>query len=106
MATENRNGRLYFYAKRREGDRVVSEYQGSGIVAEIESFRAERKRQEQERERLRLEAKKLEMLDIDSMLDEFDELARLVATGALMVAGFHQHKGQWRKKQNVSNTGD
>jgi hypothetical protein len=104
MGAEKRKGRLYFYTKRRDGERVVSEYLGRGAVAELAAFRAERDRQMQEEEKLRLEARKLEMAEIDSLLDDFDELARNVATGALLAAGFHQHKGQWRKKRDVSRT--
>ena len=32
MAWEDRNGRLYYYRKRREGKRVVSEYVGNGFA--------------------------------------------------------------------------
>ena len=33
MAWEERNGKSYYYQKRREGDRVVSEYIGTGELA-------------------------------------------------------------------------
>ncbi len=34
MGWEERNGRLYYYEKRREGRRVVSQYVGTGTFAE------------------------------------------------------------------------
>jgi hypothetical protein len=103
MGAESRKGRLYYYRKHRDGEQVISSYEGGGNVVELAIYRAELERQAQQQEKLRLEARKLEMADIDHLIDALGELIRDLTSGGLLAAGFHQHKGQWRKKRNGHN---
>lgn len=100
MAIEDRHGgKLYYYRKRRVGIRVVSEYAGSGVVAQIEEHLARKREYEKQSERRRLEAARLLTADIDSQIDSVCDLIDLMVKGHLLASGYHSHKGQWRKKR-------
>jgi len=102
MALENRKGNLYYYEKRREGDRVVSDYVGSGIVADLAQKRAEIERAKRAAERERLRAAKMSMAESDQALDRFSDLVDTLMAAELVSMGFHQHKRQWRRRRNGS----
>lgn len=99
MAWETRAGRRYYYRKRRDGGRVVSEYIGSGPGAEAMATLDDyaRLRALQERETWREEVER--QRDIDRALDEAGDLVRLLTYATLLANGYHTHKGQWRKKR-------
>lgn len=98
MGFEIRRGRSYFYRKRRDGGRVVSEYCGSGEAAvlfgrldAIEREDRDLKRRAERADRERMEA-------LDRGLDAMCREARALADEALTAAGYRQHdRGQWRK---------
>lgn len=101
MAFEIRNGNSYYYRKKREGNRVISEYIGCGEVAyliaqfdEIERLERDSERQKESEIRAKLSEKSLE---IEQLHKENAKLIELV----LNSLGFHQHKRQWRKKRNA-----
>jgi len=78
----------------------VSEYVGTGPLAELlaeadaleRMARAERRKAER---RVREE-----MQALDQQADELAELVRAVTYGVLLAAGYHIHKGQWRKRRD------
>lgn len=97
MAWENRGENRYYYRKRRINGRVVSEYIGAGILAELtadldEAAQAER---QAEREARRQEREQVQALD--SQLAQVDELTRALVRASLLLAGYHPHKRQWRR---------
>lgn len=99
MGWEQRSGRFYFYEKRREGRRVVSRYVGGGVLAfmveeMMAESRQERQRQQQAQKEIRDEQKQ-----IDRELAGAESTLAGIVRAALRAAGFHQHKGQWRKKR-------
>lgn len=100
VEARNKSGTLYYYRKRREGDRVISEYVGGGLVLDIEQKRAEIERQRKQAERERLKAERTSMADIDKALDSFSDMVDMLVEAELISMGFHQHKRQWRKKRN------
>jgi hypothetical protein len=105
MAWETRKGGGRYYTRsRREGGRVVREYVGSGpfaeLVAEMDQVarderedRARRDRGERERER-----EKMEALIAPSV--ELGAAAEVLATAELVAAGYHEHKGEWRRERS------
>jgi hypothetical protein len=103
MGVEERhgNGKLYYYRKRRDGDRVVSEYAGGGAVAFLEERKADQREQEREAERLRLRAVKLSEEQTEMAVDGFCDLADVLLTAALLASGYRKHKGEWRKRRDV-----
>ena len=99
MGWERRGNHRYYYRKRRQGGRVVSEYVGAGEHGAAAARRdvlaradRERMQQEQIRERERLLA--LEQAGADA-----EDHVHLVMRAWLLAAGYHTHKGQWRRRR-------
>ena len=100
MGWETRAGRLFYYRKRRIGRRVVSEYGGSGeaaaVVAALDAHeRAERDARRKERREVRRQERA-----IDAKVDAVCRTVGVLTTGALLLHGYHTHKGQWRKTRD------
>ena len=98
MAWETRGGGTYYYQKHRIGRRVVSEYVGRGslsqLVAEVDALdRAER----QER-RAQLRANRQREKELDDIVNQACAACSEAIAAVLEAAGFHKHKGQWRKR--------
>jgi hypothetical protein len=89
------NGKLYYYDKRREGDRVGSQYVGSGLVADLAQKRAEIDKRQREAVR----AERMSIAEIDRRMGEFSELVDLLVKAELLTLGYHQHKRQWRRRR-------
>lgn len=97
MAWEERNGRQYYYRKRREGKRVISEYLGSDSEATqyAQSSQERGMRIHSEREKRR------EMTSTNAEIDRICETLTDAVRAWLLASGYHQHKRQWRKRRNV-----
>jgi hypothetical protein len=96
-----RNGTTYYYKKRRENGRVVSEYVAAGAFGQLlyEGDRLDREAQAVERaaqrERARVEAEGERAAW--ELLAEAQQLAAL----ALLATGHHRHRGQWRRRREA-----
>jgi hypothetical protein len=99
MGWKQINGRRYFYKSEREGGRVKSTYFGAGqgglLMAEMIAFEQLERAEERERERGEREGSDAEERAIS---DWFDGV-QAVADAAMIAAGFHKRKGQWRRKR-------
>ena len=96
MAWENRHGRLFYYRKVREGKRVRSIYLGRCEEAYLCSELVEETNHSQRMERNLLKPDN----EIESQLSALDAEIAAITKATLITAGFHQHKGTWRKKRN------
>jgi hypothetical protein len=92
-------GTRYYTRSRRENGRIVREYVGTGYVAEFAARldELERERRADERaalnhDRDRLAAAEAPVLALHADVDA-------VVRGALLAAGFHRHKGEWRRRR-------
>jgi hypothetical protein len=100
MGLEQRKGNLYYYEKKRVGNRVVSEYVGSGMLALIGQARADEKAiVRQFIKRQKADIAKLEA-EVDLVFGWIDNLS----SSQLIASGYHRHKGQWRKRRNESHS--
>lgn len=97
MAWEDRNGRQYYYRKRREGRRVISEYYGSGefaeLLANLDYLDREEERTKGQAQQRELEGWLALEREVNQTLDRCSDLT----IAALLIAGLHTHKGQWRR---------
>jgi len=93
MAWEQRNSQRYYYRKRRDGRRVVSEYVGSGELAEATAALRALERESRGARRRRWAA----ICAFDAQVDQACDLVQALAHGALLATGHRLHKGQWRK---------
>ena len=102
MPWKQRGNNRYYYRSVREGGRVRSEYIGAGklapLVAELDQLDRERRQQERwEAQRARNAFAELAATP-DAIILLLEQAQRAVAA-ALVEAGYHQHKRQWRKKR-------
>ena len=102
MGWETRNGSRYYYAARKEGDRVVKEYLGRGPAAELAAgldASARRRRAE------RVEARRAEEARIEPAvraLKALDGACRLRLETAMNEAGFARRNfGPWRRRRQT-----
>lgn len=100
MAWEDRNGNRYYYRKRREGGRVVSEYVGSGSLAELLAARDDIEQEERQEAQEAWKQEKARMDAIDNDLDDLGDYLKDLLAASLILAGYHQHKSEWRKRRH------
>ena len=97
MGWEQRGNNRYYYKKEREGSKVKSIYVGRGEMAHmISQFQAS----STVLERLTRAKQAVELNKTESVFELAVELIQMVAHAALLSAGFHTHKRQWRKKRD------
>jgi hypothetical protein len=99
VAWERRGSNLYYYQSERVDGRVRKKYVGAGEVAQAiahadETIRRSRAAQS-ERGRVELE----EARTLVSAGEELCEAADILAVAELVAAGYHRHKGQWRRRR-------
>lgn len=93
-----KNGRYYTRSRKVDG-RVVREYIGGGdrgaIAARMDAL--QQKTRDWERDRWRLE--KEDMKIVDSSVDRLCEIADIIAKAAMVAAGYHCYRGEWRRRR-------
>ena len=99
MGLVQRNGRVYAYESVREGHRVRSVYVASGELARLAYLatvdrRAKRAAEREAREREREDAARL-----DCALDVLVAATLRTASDVLQSAGYHHHRGAWRRRR-------
>ena len=107
-------GRRYYYQRKRVNGRIEYTYYGSGpatpLMAELDQLDRERRQQERwEAQMARNEF--TEVAATPEALTLLLEQAHSAVAAALVDAGYHQHKRQWRKKRehkdkNQNQSGD
>jgi len=97
MGWEYRNGSRYYYRKERSAGRVRSVYVGQGEIAILAATLDETQREEYETQRNKERQERRALATLDKSIKGLDRLASTLTEAVLITAGFHQHKGQWRK---------
>jgi hypothetical protein len=103
MGWEQRGNNRYYYHKERDGSRVKSVYVGRGeialMISQIQStspLLERTARSTTSQEGLKSESAK-------AAFEQASDLVRLITQAALLSAGFHTLKRQWRKRRNVAS---
>jgi hypothetical protein len=89
------NGRRYFYKSERRGGRVESTYFGAGDSALLMAMLQAEDQAGREVARAEREEADAEERTVSEWFDD----VQAVADAAMVAAGFHKHKGQWRRKR-------
>jgi predicted dinucleotide-utilizing enzyme len=100
MAWERRErGERYYTRSRKIGGRVVREYVGGGVLAELaaRTDAEEQECREAEAAEGRAEVRRLE--ELVAPVVELCEAADVLARAHLIAAGCHKHKGEWRRRR-------
>jgi hypothetical protein len=88
----------YYTRSRKVNGRVVREYVGAGVVAELAAQLDALEREEREARQEARRATDAELAKMDCPLIELNMLAEGLARAALLLAGYRRHKrGAWRK---------
>ena len=103
MAWEERNGRRYYYRKKRIGYRVISVYIGTGDLAELLTEVDSTGRRKRLNQQLTFEAVKAEAKQQESAVNQISDLIQSMLHAALLATGHHTHKGQWRRFRDGQN---
>jgi hypothetical protein len=99
MGIEYRNGKPYFYRKRRKGGKVISEYAGSGALAEIIALLEEENQDKKENRRQAQKKKEAKYKRSELELTQLQQITNELFTSVALANGYHKPKRQWRKKR-------
>ena len=99
MGWEERNGRMYYYRKKRAGTRVISEYVGRGDLAEAVAAHDAWTCALREAEREEWRETRAAELATAAAVDELSEMCMVLTRAVLLASGHHAHRGQWRRKR-------
>ena len=100
MGWETRKGRGRYYTRsRRVNGRVIREYVGCGGLAEALASLDALDRLEREEARILRREELAEWDEIGDELIALGRVSKVAVAAALQEHGFHQHKGQWRRKR-------
>jgi hypothetical protein len=99
MGWKQINGRRYYYKSERDGARVKSTYFGAGESGLLISLLELEDRTEREAERDQRRVEREEYEAEEKAVAEWFDGIQAVADAAMIAAGFHKHKGQWRRKR-------
>lgn len=98
-AWETRNGCGRYYTRsRRVNGRVVREYVGTGKLAECAAAQYELERDLRRLEREAWAAEAEELTASLAPLEAYTRMTEVEMKKALEEAGFHYHRGQWRRR--------
>ena|SRR5215216_1544108 len=102
MGWEERRGRPYYYRSVREGKRVRKEYGSGGALGQLAAQIDELKRLQRKEEEASWREEWDRLQRSAEFLRELEEAAEILTRAELLAAGFHKHKGEWRRKRERS----
>src|SRR4051812_10691018 len=89
----------YYYRTVRSGQKTTKVSVGRGPQAEDAARQDEEERQRRLTARQAWRAEQLRLAAADLALRDFRTLTGLLARATLLLAGLHQHHGEWRRRQ-------
>ena len=100
MGWEQRGNNSYYYRKEREGSRVRSVYAGRGEIAHmVAQLQSSSPLLERFARSMKL-PQQVQQEKTEAALDQLSDSINVITQAALLSAGFHTHKRQWRKMRN------
>jgi hypothetical protein len=100
MGLQQRGRCRFFVRSTRVNGRIVSQYLGSGVAADLAAADHARERQEQETEKAARRQAQARHASAIAPLDELCDLTDLLLKATLVSAGYHRHqRGAWRLRR-------
>ena len=99
MSWDRKGNQTYLYRSVRDDGRVRKLYFGRGEHAEHEARQFEQRRQDRAREREARQIRESEIILATQKLNELRAWADVLFRATLIVAGFHDHRGQIRRRR-------
>jgi hypothetical protein len=103
MGWEQRGNQSYYYRKEREGSRVKSVYVGRGEIAHMILQIQSTSPLIERLARSTNSPEEIKSEKANAALEQAGDLVLLITQAALLSAGFHTHKRQWRKRRNAAS---
>jgi hypothetical protein len=102
MSWETRRGQGRYYTRSRKvNGRIIREYVGTGLIAELAAQQDAEARAQRLAERKRLQQEEARWASTAALLTELSRLLDGLTAAALTAAGYHQHhRGAWRKRRH------
>lgn len=99
MGWEQRGNNRYYYRKERSGRHVRSVYVGCRDLAALTGILDAALQDDREAKRSAERHQRAAVESIDASIDSLTRLASTLTQAMLIASGFHQHKGQWRRRR-------
>jgi hypothetical protein len=102
MSWETRRGRGRYYTRSRKvNGRIIREYIGTGLVAELAAQQDAEERAQRLAEGKRLQEEAYRWTSATAPLMRLSHLLDGLTSASLITAGYHQHhRGAWRKRRH------
>ena len=100
MAWESRGRQRYFYRAKRIQGRVRKIYLGAWDVARQAAEKVAAAKARRAAERAELAAEQARLAGPDQVAAEVQHGVDLLTEAALLAAGCHEHRGEWRRSRN------
>ena|SRR5258708_5163137 len=97
---ERSSNRYYYRSRRLPDGRVVKTYHGTGHRGAVAADDDRRKRAEQSLVHQRHSALLDHIQHVAAPLMELCEACDVITEAALLAAGYHNHRGEWRRKRH------
>jgi hypothetical protein len=95
----------YYTRSRKVNGRVVREYVGGGLLGVLAAADDALAREERARQAEAWLRERAEDAALDGDLNRLEEITDLLAQAALVAGGFHEHRGEWRKRRVTPTEG-
>jgi hypothetical protein len=105
MGWEQRGTHRYYYRKQRDGLRVKSVYVGRGEIAHMVSELQSSSRIFEKVIGVAYPSEEEKLKEQDATIEQACGLIDAITKASLLVAGFHSHKRQWRKRRDGRGAG-
>jgi hypothetical protein len=93
------NDGRYYTRSRKVNGCVVREYCGQGSIGQMCALMDADRRARREAERAAWLEEKAHLEALEEQLESLCRLADLLSRAAIVAAGYHQYKRQWRRKR-------
>lgn len=101
MAWELRGKKRVYYRSRRVGNRVHRLYLGGGEAARHAAEKDAAKRAKRAQDQAEVAALQAAVVSVDRLMADLHTGLTVLTEAALLVQGFRQHHGQWRRRRDV-----
>ncbi len=99
MSLEYRSSKPVYYRNVRRGGKPRKEYVASGVAAELVADVNEAAKEKKQRHKEAEEQFREQLKRADESILELEVESNMIVHAALHVAGYHQHKREWRRKR-------
>jgi len=90
----------YYYRSERKNGKPIKVYLGRGPAAQKAAAKVAQAWQARQRDRDAVTAEQLRLAAAIAALEELCTLAQLLTRATLIIGGYHEHRGQWRKRRS------